>query len=141
MNVPGSAGGNWGWRCTEAMLTNEPLARLRDSTATSNRLTGQVHAISGPTDDCAHSLAALRKPEHSLRIRCGPGLHCVRGLNLGCNLIPHSFGAALRRRRRTQFATTYTTFEATWDRAYSWRWRASALNLRMPSASFSVAMA
>ena len=42
---------------------------------------------------------------------------------------------------RTQLATTYTRFPATWDSAYSWRWRASALNLRMPSASFSVAMA
>ena len=38
MNVPGRTGGNWGWRCTEAMLTDEPFAWLRDLTANSNRL-------------------------------------------------------------------------------------------------------
>ena len=45
-------------------------------------------------------------------------------------------------RRRPDLAR-YNLYKvsATWDSAYSWRRRASALNLRMPSASFSVAMA
>jgi 4-alpha-glucanotransferase len=38
MNIPGVAGGNWRWRCTEAMLTDEPFAWLRDLTAGSKRL-------------------------------------------------------------------------------------------------------
>ena len=38
MNVPGVAGGNWRWRCTEAMLTGAPFAWLRDLTAGSERL-------------------------------------------------------------------------------------------------------
>jgi 4-alpha-glucanotransferase len=38
MNVPGVAGGNWRWRCTEAMLTDQPFAWLRDLTAVSKRL-------------------------------------------------------------------------------------------------------
>jgi len=38
MNVPGRADGNWGWRCTEAMLTDEPFAWLRDLTADSQRV-------------------------------------------------------------------------------------------------------
>jgi len=38
MNVPGVAGGNWRWRCTEAMLAEQPFAWLRDLTAESKRL-------------------------------------------------------------------------------------------------------
>ena len=38
MNVPGHAGGNWLWRCTKEMLTDEPFACLRDLTARSKRL-------------------------------------------------------------------------------------------------------
>jgi len=38
MNVPGRAGGNWGWRCTDAMLTDKPFAWLRDLTTNCNRL-------------------------------------------------------------------------------------------------------
>ncbi|PWT96707.1 MAG: 4-alpha-glucanotransferase [Terriglobia bacterium] len=38
MNVPGIAGGNWRWRCTEAMLTDEPFAWLEELTAGSKRL-------------------------------------------------------------------------------------------------------
>jgi 4-alpha-glucanotransferase len=38
MNVPGHAAGNWRWRCTEAMLADEPFACLRDLTARSERL-------------------------------------------------------------------------------------------------------
>jgi len=39
MNVPGRAGENWRWRCTEEMLTQERFAWLRDLTRTSGRLT------------------------------------------------------------------------------------------------------
>jgi 4-alpha-glucanotransferase len=38
MNVPGSTEGNWGWRCTEAMLSGPSFAWLRDLTNASNRL-------------------------------------------------------------------------------------------------------
>jgi 4-alpha-glucanotransferase len=39
MNVPGRAEGNWGWRCTEAMLSGSAFEWLRDLTADSNRAT------------------------------------------------------------------------------------------------------
>jgi len=38
MNVPGSTEGNWGWRCTEAMLSGPSFGWLRDLTSASNRL-------------------------------------------------------------------------------------------------------
>ena len=38
MNVPGRPGGNWGWRCTAALLTDEPFSWLRGLTAKTNRL-------------------------------------------------------------------------------------------------------
>jgi len=38
MNVPGVAGGNWRWRCTQAILTDEPFVWLRELTAGSKRL-------------------------------------------------------------------------------------------------------
>jgi 4-alpha-glucanotransferase len=38
MNVPGRAGGNWCWRCTDEMLTDKRFAWLRDLTASSKRL-------------------------------------------------------------------------------------------------------
>jgi 4-alpha-glucanotransferase len=37
MNVPGVAGGNWRWRCTEVMLADKPFGWLRDLTAGSQR--------------------------------------------------------------------------------------------------------
>jgi 4-alpha-glucanotransferase len=37
MNVPGRAGGNWRWRCTEEMLSPAAFRWLRDLTQTSNR--------------------------------------------------------------------------------------------------------
>jgi 4-alpha-glucanotransferase len=37
MNVPGRAGGNWLWRCTDDMLSPAVFQRLRDLTETSNR--------------------------------------------------------------------------------------------------------
>jgi 4-alpha-glucanotransferase len=45
MNLPGTAAGNWGWRCTEEMLTPSVFDRLRDLTSTSGRLSGfqKVH--------------------------------------------------------------------------------------------------
>ena len=49
MNVPGQAGGNWRWRLTGGMLTDEPFAWLRELTNKSNRLTYTVEAISEPT--------------------------------------------------------------------------------------------
>lgn len=38
MNVPGRADGNWCWRLSQEMLTDEPFAWLRDLTANSERL-------------------------------------------------------------------------------------------------------
>ena len=37
MNVPGTAAGNWRWRCTPDMLTGLPFQRLQELTASSNR--------------------------------------------------------------------------------------------------------
>ncbi len=37
MNVPGSANGNWRWRCTEQMLSTAAFDRLRDLTRSTNR--------------------------------------------------------------------------------------------------------
>ena len=37
MNQPGRADGNWGWRCTEDMLTGEPFRWLEDLTKASGR--------------------------------------------------------------------------------------------------------
>ena len=38
MNLPGSTDAQWRWRCTEEMLQSSIFRRLRDVTATSNRL-------------------------------------------------------------------------------------------------------
>jgi 4-alpha-glucanotransferase len=38
MNVPGRAEGNWCWRCTEEMLSDAPLERLRELTRNTKRL-------------------------------------------------------------------------------------------------------
>ncbi len=38
MNIPGRAGGNWRWRCTEDDLSTPAFARLRDLTVASNRI-------------------------------------------------------------------------------------------------------
>jgi 4-alpha-glucanotransferase len=40
MNVPGQAGGNWRWRCTKEMLTDEPFTWLHDLSARCKRLAG-----------------------------------------------------------------------------------------------------
>jgi 4-alpha-glucanotransferase len=41
MNVPGTAAGNWRWRCTPDMLAAPALQRLRELAETSNRLPHQ----------------------------------------------------------------------------------------------------
>ena len=41
MNVPGRAGGNWRWRCTEEMLSTRAFEWLRDLTNTSGRSRGE----------------------------------------------------------------------------------------------------
>jgi 4-alpha-glucanotransferase len=54
MNVPGSAEGNWRWRCTEQMLSDSAFEWLRTLTTTSNRtaelrsmqMVGRVEAAS-----------------------------------------------------------------------------------------------
>ena len=38
MNIPGRSEGNWSWRCTEDMLSDEDFEWLRDLTKNSNRL-------------------------------------------------------------------------------------------------------
>ena len=38
MNLPGSSDAHWRWRCTDEMLHSPTFQRLRDVTATSNRL-------------------------------------------------------------------------------------------------------
>ena len=47
MNVPGRAGGNWSWRCTADMLSDEPFVRLRDLTRSGNRLAGAAIPVAG----------------------------------------------------------------------------------------------
>jgi 4-alpha-glucanotransferase len=37
MNVPGSAVGNWRWRCTEEMLQPSVFERLRELTTSAGR--------------------------------------------------------------------------------------------------------
>ena len=37
MNLPGTAAGNWRWRCTEEMLSTPAFERLRDLTLASGR--------------------------------------------------------------------------------------------------------
>ena len=47
MNVPGRAGGNWRWRYTDEMLTDEPFAWLRDLTANSKRIPDAETVVAG----------------------------------------------------------------------------------------------
>jgi 4-alpha-glucanotransferase len=41
MNVPGRAGGNWRWRCTEEILSTRAFEWLRDLTTMSGRSQGE----------------------------------------------------------------------------------------------------
>lgn len=43
MNLPGSTDAHWRWRCTDEMLHSPTFQRLRDVTATSNRLHAPQH--------------------------------------------------------------------------------------------------
>ena len=61
MNVPGLAGGNWRWRCTEGMLTDEPFAWLQDLTVGSKRL------AQTETGDVGGSSAGFRSTETCTR--------------------------------------------------------------------------
>jgi 4-alpha-glucanotransferase len=38
MNVPGRPDGNWRWRCTQHMLSDQPFERVRELTTSSNRV-------------------------------------------------------------------------------------------------------
>jgi 4-alpha-glucanotransferase len=38
MNVPGRPDGNWRWRCTQDMLSDQPFERVRELTTSSNRV-------------------------------------------------------------------------------------------------------
>jgi 4-alpha-glucanotransferase len=56
MNVPGHPGGNWRWRCTGEMLTDEPFDRLRELTRNSRRLRDRRFMdgdCAGPSRDAA----------------------------------------------------------------------------------------
>jgi len=59
MNVPGVGGGNWRWRCTEAMLGDEPFARLRDLTAGSKRL-AQAETLAAAGSSAAFGSTEVR---------------------------------------------------------------------------------
>ena len=50
MNVPGRAGGNWRWQCTDEMLTDKPFAWLRDLTANTKRLVDSETVVLGEND-------------------------------------------------------------------------------------------
>src|SRR5215471_16181010 len=45
MNLPGRAEGNWGWRCTEDMLTPVAFQWLHDLTKTSNRALSESNTL------------------------------------------------------------------------------------------------
>jgi 4-alpha-glucanotransferase len=47
MNVPGRAGGNWRWRCTDEMLMDKPFGWLRDLSARSKRLPDSDTFVAG----------------------------------------------------------------------------------------------
>jgi 4-alpha-glucanotransferase len=51
MNVPGRAEGNWGWRCTEELLSTADFHWLRDLTTSSNRL----HVLPNPLTEMAEA--------------------------------------------------------------------------------------
>jgi len=53
MNFPGSAVANWRWRATEEMVHSGNFMRLRDLTATSNRLHVPRKGATGNTDGAA----------------------------------------------------------------------------------------
>ena len=57
MNVPGRTGGNWRWRYTDELLTDELFARLRDLTGKSKRLADAGMVGAGEGSGAAFGLA------------------------------------------------------------------------------------
>jgi len=55
MNVPGTAEGNWSWRCTEEMLSDPAFEWLRDLTKDSNR------SATSPSSNAEKNLQAVSK--------------------------------------------------------------------------------
>jgi 4-alpha-glucanotransferase len=51
MNVPGRSEGNWGWRCTDELLSAADFHWLRDLTRSSNRL----HMLPNPVTEMAEA--------------------------------------------------------------------------------------
>jgi 4-alpha-glucanotransferase len=49
MNLPGTAEGNWRWRCTEQMLRTSVFERLRDLTLVSGRTVTRRNGIQNET--------------------------------------------------------------------------------------------
>jgi 4-alpha-glucanotransferase len=47
MNVPGSPDGNWRWRSTDQMFSDQSFEWLRDLTKKSNRLPARAGAVTG----------------------------------------------------------------------------------------------
>ena len=60
MNVPGCAGGNWRWRCTDEMLTDKPFAWLRDLTARSKRLADSDTFVAAESPGAGFGPAEIR---------------------------------------------------------------------------------
>jgi len=53
MNLPGTAEGNWRWRCTEQMLTASVFEQLRDLTLVSGRTATRRNGIQNETVQAA----------------------------------------------------------------------------------------
>src|SRR5205823_980918 len=53
MNLPGTAEGNWRWRCAERMLKDSAFERLRDLTLVSGRTASLRNAIQNETVQAA----------------------------------------------------------------------------------------
>jgi len=60
MNVPGRAGGNWGWRCREDMLSPSTFEWMRNLTETSKRLVTSGGAKEGTLGNESMSAAVSR---------------------------------------------------------------------------------
>jgi len=55
MNLPGSANGNWTWRCTEEMLADSAFEWLSGLTRNSNRCANSTNVSAGRTKELAQS--------------------------------------------------------------------------------------
>ena len=63
---PAVAGGNWRWRCTEEMLTEQPFAWLRDLTGGSKRLAQTETLVAAGGSAAFGSTEAPR----AVKVRC-----------------------------------------------------------------------